>query len=196
MVYAEVAVDAPAPEKTYTYLVPPTLRVSRGQTVWVPLGRESRLTQGFVFAFSQDPPPVPDVKAIHAVIEAQPMLSQVALDLAWWLSDYYFAPLFECAALMMPSGFRQRIKTSIQLLSDPARGASALPIRQAGAPERMERLLALLSSRRAPVDLRELRRALGAGIDRQVDALVRDGHAIRVSQFQRPTTGPKYQRKV
>src|SRR5438105_6505594 len=97
--YARVAVDSVAPLKTYSYLVPPELSLSAGQAVWVPFGRSSAPVQGIVFGFD-DEPPVATVKPVTSAIDTQPLLTPEACRLAEWLSDYYFAPLFECAAVI------------------------------------------------------------------------------------------------
>ncbi|MBI2887342.1 MAG: primosomal protein N' [Chloroflexi bacterium] len=189
MAYAQVAVDSSAPEKTYTYAVPQGMPVSKGQAVWVPFGRESRLTQGFVFGFTDEPPPVPQIKALSARIEAQPLLSQVQCDLALWLSDYYFTPLFECAALMMPPGFRQRVRTTVRRTLTPVGEATGLSARAA-------RVLALLETQEHPVELGMLRRRFGLNADALVEALARRGLADKDSRFERPRVGPKLQRVV
>lgn len=188
MRYAEVAVDSPAPQKTYTYSVPPTLEVQRGQAVWVPFGRASQLTQGIIFGFSATTT-VPEVKALHSLIESQPVLSQVQCDLAQWLSDYYFAPLFNCAELMMPPGFRQRVRVAYQLLD-------SRPIDGLSLPQKTTRVLALLAKQGVPVFQDDLQKVVGAGAVQAADALVTQGLVVRLSQLERPRAGPKFQRTV
>ena len=184
--YAEVAVDAPTPEKTYTYLIPQHLHLALGQAVWVPLGRESRPVQGLVFGFSDVPPPVPEVKPVLAAIESQPLLGQVALDLASWLSGYYLASLFESAALLMPPDFRQKVESSVRLV-DPEGARALLPDSQ---------LVALLQERDGAVDQSVLRKAVGSALERQLETLLRANAIVRLSRFQRPKAGPKFQRIV
>src|SRR5438874_10081374 len=101
MQFADVAVDATVPQKTYTYSIPAGMDVQRGQAVWVPFGRTSQLIQGIVFALS-DTTTFPQIKPLHSHVESQPILTSTQCDLALWLSDYYMAPLFACAELMTP----------------------------------------------------------------------------------------------
>ena len=84
--------------------VPHRISLSRGQAVWVPFGRSSRLTQGIAFEFS-DETDLPSVKDVHSIIEAQPLLGEVQCDLAIWLSNHYFAPLFDCAGPLHAAWF-------------------------------------------------------------------------------------------
>ncbi len=188
MPYADVAVDSTAPEKTYTYAVPPHLHVQPGQAVWVPFGPASTLTQGFVFTL-RDTTDLPRVKAIDSVIDAQPLLGAPQQALARWLSDYYYAPLFTCAATMMPPDFRQRVRSSVQLTDEPA--GDDVP---AGA----RAVLTFLQTRQArgdaAFDVDSLRRRFGLNTDRSVDALVRRGLALKTSRLSRPRVQAKYVR--
>ena len=188
MQYAEVAVDSSAPQKTFTYSIPPNMEVGRGQAVWVPFGRGSQLAQGIVFGFS-DTTTLPEVKALHAPIEAQPVLSQARCDLAQWLSDYYFAPLFSCAELMMPPGFRQRVLVAYQALDPRALNDDTLPPKTA-------RVLEYLAREAAQVSAQDLQRALGANATQTADSLVSKGLVARISQLERPRAGPKFQRSL
>jgi primosomal protein N' (replication factor Y) len=112
MSFAEVSVNSPiAQRRTFSYAIPPNLKVSVGQAVWVPFG-EKRL-QGIVLELSSHPE-VEETREIIGVIEPRPLLSPQQVSLARWISQYYLAPIFDAVALMLPPGFERR---SITLIS-------------------------------------------------------------------------------
>jgi primosomal protein N' (replication factor Y) len=112
MNYAEVAVNSPGSRSTFCYAIPPGLNISAGQAVWVPFG--SRVIQGMVFQLS-DEPSVEETKEIAGIVTDFPLLSPIQIKLAQWISEHYFAPLFEALALMLPPGFERRAITCFQL---------------------------------------------------------------------------------
>src|SRR5512139_2699186 len=112
MKYAAVAVNSPGSRSTFCYAIPPRLNVSVGQVVWVPFG--SRIVQGIVRELS-DEPAVEETKEIAGVITDLPQLSPTQMELARWISEYYFAPPFDALSLMLPPGFERRPITWFQL---------------------------------------------------------------------------------
>ncbi|MEK7215909.1 MAG: DEAD/DEAH box helicase, partial [Chloroflexota bacterium] len=124
-----------------------------------------------------------------SLLETQPLLSQAKLDLARWLSDYYFTPLFDCAALFMPPGFRQRVRTAVALVP-PRPGAAAT------LSDRQRQLLEYVGLTQAPRDMTELAARFGRRIESQVRSLIKAGLLLQVSQFERPRTGPKFVRRI
>ncbi len=188
MQFADVAVDAAVPQKTYTYSIPAGMAVERGQAVWVPFGRTSQLVQGIVFALS-DTTTFPQIKPLNSLVESQPILTSAQCDLALWVSDYYMAPLFACAELMTPPGFRQRVRVGYY----PAEGHDDAA---ASLPARLARVYDYLAHHQEPVFAEDLQHAIGANAVATADALVSRGLVERSSQLERPRTGPKYQRTV
>jgi primosomal protein N' (replication factor Y) len=166
------------------------LAVQPGHAVWVPFGRASTLTQGLVFAL-KDTTDLPHVKTIDSVIETQPLLSGVQQRLARWLADYYFAPLFPCAALMMPPDFVQRVRTYVALTGEPEAGDT---------PAGGRGVLAFLQARQArgegETELETLRRRFGPNADRSIDGLVRRGLAVKTSSLTRPRAQARFQRYI
>jgi len=112
MPFAEVAVNSPIPaQQTFTYRVPDGMSLAPGQTVYVPFGQ--RLLQGVVMELTESPA-YPEARDIAAVARDVPPLLPHQLALARWLSFYYLAPLFDCVALMLPPGLRQRPLTYLR----------------------------------------------------------------------------------
>jgi primosomal protein N' (replication factor Y) len=116
MKYAEVAVNAPvAGPRTFTYSLPPNHSVSPGCAVWVPFG--PRILQGVVFNLT-DQSPVENTKEIIDVIDSRPLLSEAQVELAKWIAEYYRAPYFETANLMLPPAFERKTLTFVELALD------------------------------------------------------------------------------
>ena len=120
MLYADVCVNTPlgrrtgpAPDVltgTFTYAVPHHLvgRVEPGHLVWTPF--RGRRLQAVVLRLS-DAAPAFDTQEIISLVWAQPVLTPAQIALAYWVSDYYVAPLIESLLLMLPVGLSQRGRT-------------------------------------------------------------------------------------
>jgi primosomal protein N' (replication factor Y) len=123
-----VAVDAVAdrPERTFSYLFPPSLGEPQpGALLLVPYGR--RLALGYLFGV--DSGPAPDgLKPVEAVV-SEPMLTPDLLELAEAISLHYRAPIGTTLAAMLPPGLESRLRRT-WLVTDPAAlpGASAEPM--------------------------------------------------------------------
>ncbi|MBE0430527.1 MAG: hypothetical protein IBX67_01740 [Dehalococcoidia bacterium] len=111
MNYAEVAVNSPGSRSTFSYAIPPGLSVSVGQAVWVPFG--TRVIQGIVIQLAEQPSVV-ETREIVGAVAGSPVLSPVQIRLARWISERYFAPLFDALALMLPPGFERRTVACFQ----------------------------------------------------------------------------------
>ncbi|MFQ5861080.1 MAG: primosomal protein N' [Dehalococcoidia bacterium] len=181
MRYAEVTVDAPAGHnRTFTYSIPPALHPLPGQMVWVPFG--PRVVQGIVFQLTASTQVEP-VKDMLAVVGSVPLVSPIHLELARWVSQQYLASLFDCAALMLPPGFRNRIRSYLQ----PAGSGSVA----GGLPAATERALVYLR-RKGEVEEGELKAQLGREGERIVRWLLRKGLALRMWEWPRPRVLPQY----
>ena len=148
--FAEVAVDAPAGhDRTFSYSLPDGMEASPGQFVVVPFG--PRQVQGIVFELADRP----QVDAVRPILRAEgsaPVLSEVHLRLARWISRHYVCSLFEAAAPMLPPGGRFRIKGYFEAVPEPTTSPELTPYRQ--------RVLDLIRQK-GPVEEGRLRRTLG-----------------------------------
>ena len=90
MGFAEVAVDSPtAPGRTFSYSIPDGLRLVPGHLVRVPFGR--RTLGGLVMSLAELPQ-VAETRPILSITGDGPVLTEVQLRLARWVSDYYVSP--------------------------------------------------------------------------------------------------------
>ncbi|MBI4331698.1 MAG: primosomal protein N' [Chloroflexi bacterium] len=112
MSYAEVAVNAPVRNpRTFSYRVPQGLVVKVGQAVWVPFG--PRTLQGIVCALG-GVPQFENTRDILSLIDDRPLLAPWQVELARWIADYYFSPVFAAVALMLPPGFERKLLAFVQ----------------------------------------------------------------------------------
>ena len=203
MGYAEVAVDAPvAHSRTFSYSIPSRFYVEPGQLVWVPFGR--RVVQGIVVELAATPQ-VEVTRDILQPIEPAPLVSQLRLDLARWLSNYYLCSLFAAISLMLPPGFEAQVRSRITLVPQtPALPGPRSP--DSKSPDRRPMEGADLSFLR--LETADILRAvdsttgyeepafiklLGRSGERTLAGLLRRGLVHRHTEFPRPRITPRYE---
>ncbi len=88
--------------QTFHYSIPTPLleQLQPGHLVWVPFGQQE--VQGIVLRLD-DHSPVP-TKPIKRLARPQPSLTAAQIELAFWMADYYVAPLSETIKLLLPPG--------------------------------------------------------------------------------------------
>ena len=179
MNYAEVAVNSPGSRSTFCYSVPPGLNISAGQAVWVPFG--SKVIQGIVLLLS-DEPSVEETKEIAGIVTDFPLLSPIQIKLAQWISEYYFASLFDALALMLPPGFERRAITCFQLTDSQV----DLPL----TPE--QRQILHLIRRKGKISLAELEAEIGKRKARQITDQLLDRQLItKTLELEKARVKPK-----
>jgi primosomal protein N' (replication factor Y) len=179
MNYAEVAVNSPGSRSTFCYVIPLGLNISAGQAVWVPFG--SRVIQGIVIRLS-DEPSVEETKEIAGIVSDLPLLSTIQMKLAQWISEYYFASLFDALALMLPPGFERRAITCFQLTDFQG----DLPL----TPEQRQTLHIIGGKKN--ISLPELEKAIGKREARQIIDQLLDRHLItKTLELEKARIKPK-----
>jgi len=101
--YLEIAVNVPRVAGVFHYHCPPELegRLQPGHLVLVPFG--PRVVQGVVLGPVAEPE-VPETKAVRALLDEEPVLTALQLQLAAHLAESCLAPLAACVSLMLPPG--------------------------------------------------------------------------------------------
>ena len=104
--FLQIAVNVPRVSGVFHYHCPPDLegRLKPGHLVLVPFG--PRVVQGVVLGPVSDPG-VPETKAVDMLLDEQPVLTSLQLQLAQHLADSCLAPLASCVNLMLPPGISQ-----------------------------------------------------------------------------------------
>ena len=183
MRYVEVAVHAPIGyDRTLSYGVPSHLELEVGQLVWAPLG--TRPVQGIVIDLAHHPR-VEEVKDVLAAVEPSPLLFPRSIDLARWISRYYMCPLFDAAALMLPPGFRTRVRSYIRPTTDLSQSSAV-----EGSPEKAA--LGYLA-RRGEVAEKDMAKSLGTRGEPEIQRLLRKGLAQRRWELVSPRVFHRYE---
>lgn len=141
-------------DKLFTYLIPEGLngKILPGVRVTVPFGSGNRERVGMVFALGGEESGV--LKSVLSVLDREPVMDVVSLELALWMKKRYFCTLFEAVKLMIPAGLQFRLKDSYVLSSeftdydregyDDLSWQIIMALRSAGKAMSMEKLSAVL----------------------------------------------------
>ncbi len=114
MTYCHVAVPAPV-DGPFVYSIPERMleHVTPGVRVAVSFG--SRTVPGVVTRLLGQPAPTNEIKAIHRVIDPEPVLDDELMRLGRWIADYYHAPDGEVYRAMLPLGAEVETRTVVRL---------------------------------------------------------------------------------
>ena len=145
-VYCEVALPVPL-DRTFTYAVPEAMEPQRGARVVVPFRNEKLI--GVVTGVGDKAPEDFEVRAIEALLDDEPLLSEPLLTLGEWIAQYYLAPLGEVLRGMLPLAAEVR-RTLYYRITDRGRDTLAKMVEEsvsgAKAPERFGDISARLKS--------------------------------------------------
>ncbi len=102
--FAEICLKRRMPDnlRTLTYSVPVDLKLNEGSYVTVPL--RNKTEEGIILNIS-DSKPIYPTKDIKELIYDYPILQKWQIELAKWMSEYYFAPIQKCINLFLPPKF-------------------------------------------------------------------------------------------
>ncbi len=118
--FAEVAIPS-IRAGTLTYAIPAPLlgQVRCGQLVQVPLHQGQR--SALVVA-THNRSEVSAPRPLEAILQSEPLIGEREIDLAYWLSERYLAPLGRCLWLFLPRGSLAGRDWWVCLLDEGARG--------------------------------------------------------------------------
>jgi primosomal protein N' (replication factor Y) (superfamily II helicase) len=179
--YAEVSVNSPAGERQlFSYSIPDGLSIQPGHAVWVPFG--ARILQGIVVEVG-DVPSFETVRPIDSLIQPEPLLTPIQLDLAKWISRYYLSSLFPALALFLPPGFERQ---PVTFLSPTEKTDTALH-------DDLKRALDHIQ-KEGKMNLKRLEKALGKkAASAAVSQLLKRGLIERSYEIPREKVKPKYE---
>ncbi len=182
--FADVAVNAAQPARQpFTYSIPEGMAVRAGLAVFVPFG--PRILQGIVMAVSETTR-LEAVRPIAAVADPEPILDEAHLDLARWMSAEYLAPLWDCVACCLPSGYGQKAVTMVSPVDIPP----LLPVYP-----KDQRILQFIAEH-GRVTLDALKESVGNVSLTTLKRLQDDGHLTVAQGLARPTGRPKFERRI
>ena len=179
-----MAVDAPVGHsRTFSYSIPPQYSLEPGQMVWVPFG--SRLTQGIVVGLAETSQ-VEITRDILAPIEPSPLVDEVHMKLAHWLSEYYLCSLFSAVSLMLPPGFESQVRSQIFSGDSPRDDANLESMR----PQTLHALQTMSGDSR--VKESDFVKLLGQNGDRELTRLIDRGLLTRRVDLPAPGLSPRH----
>jgi primosomal protein N' (replication factor Y) len=193
--YARIAVNVPHVEGVFDYHLPPgqESEFRLGQLVEVPFGRQQ--VQGVILEFPEHPAVI-ETKAVHKLLDPDPVLTVNQIQLGREISEDTLSPLGITLLAMVPAGLSVQAdleyRLSDQSLSSLEAGQSLLT----EPSPTQERLLDLLV-KRGPLRGRQLDRALPhQNWRKSAGALVRRGLFESQSTLDDPTVKPKLERQL
>ena len=173
--------------QTFHYHLPPELkgRIQPGHLVWAPFGAQE--AQGIVVGTAASPAVA--TKAISRLARPQPVLTGAQLELAFWIADYYAAPISEAAKLFLTPGLlgkegepprvRAKREERVELLVAPARIRETL-FGLGRNTKQAQILAALLAAPEHTVRVDELKSVCKLASDSSISALEGKG-LVRVA---------------
>ena len=165
--------------KTFHYHIPSHLEniLEPGHLVSVPF-RHQQL-QGVVIALS-DSSPVEKTRPVEAILDSQPLVSAIQIELARWMAREYLAPLSVCLNYFLPPGANRQPVTVVEAIAD-APAAELTPLEQA--------LLIFLKQQKKPVSLE--------GLEKQVVQSLTKKKLVSIrATLSKPKVGPRVERSV
>lgn len=165
---AEVVFNLPL-ERPYTYQIPDEFRelLRAGMRVRAPLGRGNRAVVGYCVKVRQAENGIRNLKQIQEVLDTEPLLNSVMLDLTKWISERYLCGWGQVLDSVVPAGVKKKSGTRLVRtfqLSDTAEHlleSVRLPrkqqsvvdaLRAEGAPVAATRLCELADCGPAPIN--------------------------------------------
>jgi primosomal protein N' (replication factor Y) len=156
-----------------------------GQLIQVPF--RTRRLQGIVVGLT-DKAPVAETRDIEEIVDPEPVLSPVQIELARWISGYYLAPLINCLRLMLPPGLERRAELTVEL-----KAGASIPRNLT----REQRVVIEFLRREGKQRVKDLARSLKMADPRPiVDQLARRGVIIKRSELEKPRVRPKRARFI
>ena len=115
---AKIAVSAAtfAIDKPYSYRIRSDMELQPGQRVQLPFGRGNRRTEGVVLSIEQGDEA--KLKCVERVLDEQPILTRLQLQLASFIRERYFCTLYEAVRAMLPAGLWFQSRASYLLTED------------------------------------------------------------------------------
>ncbi|MEQ9407797.1 MAG: primosomal protein N' [Fuerstiella sp.] len=111
---AEVVFNLPL-EKPYSYSIPDEFRevLQTGMRVKAPLGRSNRAVVGYCVNIRQAENVTRQLKPIQEVLDTEPLLNAVMLDLTKWIAERYLCGWGQVLDSVVPAGVRRKSGTRL-----------------------------------------------------------------------------------
>ena len=116
--FADVVLPLPV-NRYFTYSIPDELegKLAAGSRVVVPFGRSKHYT-AIITSIHSNAPTEYEVKPIHSLLDAEPILCGPQLRLWQWIADYYMCSPGEVFKAAVPSGLKIESETVVCAVDD------------------------------------------------------------------------------
>ncbi len=113
--FADIALPVPIP-KLFTYRIPNEFKevIVTGARVIVQFGRQKVVT-GIVEKVHTTPPELYAAKPILELLDTEPVVTPLQVDVMKWMAEYYMCTLGEVVNAALPSGLKLSSESRIQL---------------------------------------------------------------------------------
>lgn len=113
--FADVILPVPIP-KAFTYHIPQEITgiVQIGYRVIVPFGRQKIVT-GIIQRIHQSAPTQYDARSILDILDTEPIVNPIQIDLMSWMATYYMCTIGEVMNNMIPTGLKLSSESRVQL---------------------------------------------------------------------------------
>lgn len=179
----QVALDVPI-RKVFDYAVPKpedAAKIVPGMRVQVPFRHQNRI--GVVMSMQPSAVDSGRLKAIHAVVDDEPLMDPHTLGLVRFAAEYYQHPIGETVIAALPVALRSAREATVR--------ERAFSLGQTPWPTRLgkvQTILYQLFSAEAEVDARQIK-ALGAQASKILREALKDGRVVEIYR-QTPVTSP------
>ncbi len=163
---AEVVFHEP-PHGPYDYRVPEAMRgkLQPGQRVRVPLGRGSRLVEGYCVGLASKRVGTRPLKEIEAIVDEEPLLSPAMLELTAWMAEHYLCTHGQVLNSVIPAGVKSQAGTrEMTFLSVTHKVKAMLAAGEIKLPPKQADALKVLAESPRPLTPPELAAAAKCGI--------------------------------
>lgn len=147
-------------DRPYDYLIPPELekKLNPGMRVIIPFGAGNRRTEGMILSIAAQAHTDKKLKAVLAQLDDVPVLDEDGIRLALWMREHCFCTVYDAVRVMLPAGLYFSLRNRYRLAAGLDREAA---YQAAGRSEHAKKIIELVLSCQAGVDLREIREVFG-----------------------------------
>lgn len=118
-----------------------------------------------------------NLKEVIEILDGRPIFSKKLIELAFWISHFYFAPIGEVFKAMLPPNFATRKKTYIQIVKDANNKIGELTPNQ-------KKVVDFLKNKKGKVSINSLYKELGiSNYGKVIHKLVSLGYIISNESF-------------
>lgn len=99
-------------DSVFDYILPDSLNtITIGQRIQVPFGRTNKLQTAFCVEILKDKDQIQrsrnfKLKSVKKILDTKPLLNNQLMQLARWISEYYYCPLGQTLTAMIPSAVK------------------------------------------------------------------------------------------